>query len=237
MKSSMFYKRMPILFSVLMMLVFHYNGFTQKAEKYFNKGNRHFKHQKYDKAIKDYSKAILINPKFINAFIRRGLAYEFKERRFVQIKSNIENAIIDFTSAIKIDSNNLDIYNYRGISYYFLKNYQMAVNDFTKYLETDSSNIKVLFNRGYTNFLYKKYESAIKDFTTILDLKPEKNSIYHFFRGKSYELLGKYDLAKKDLSGLEPYTTYFDLSPWTNYTNVPVTIGTIRSYSNQIMIR
>lgn len=79
------------------------------AEDYYKKGMENIKFDKFNRAIKDFSKAKKINPNLVEAYICRGVCYEY----FNQHKK----AINDFTKAIEINPNLVLAYQNRGISY------------------------------------------------------------------------------------------------------------------------
>ena len=49
----------------------------------------------YDSAIRDYTKAIELDPKFVDAYNNRGLSYDNKKE--------YDSAIRDYTKAIELD--------------------------------------------------------------------------------------------------------------------------------------
>ena len=51
------------LFGLLLTQCVHYT-----AEDYYNRGNFNANHKKYSRAIRDYNKAIRINPKYSEAY-------------------------------------------------------------------------------------------------------------------------------------------------------------------------
>lgn len=74
-----------------------------------------------EKAIADFNQTLKIDPKFVDAYYNRGLAY-FKQR-------NPQAAIADFNQALKINPNLADAYANRGLSQYALGDKRTAVAD------------------------------------------------------------------------------------------------------------
>jgi tetratricopeptide (TPR) repeat protein len=86
--------------------------------------------QKYNLAIKDYSKAIELHPKDADAHYFRGLAYSNLERH--------KEAIVDYTQVINLTIDLSDIghvYDNRAISYFELGELELALADLQKALE------------------------------------------------------------------------------------------------------
>jgi tetratricopeptide (TPR) repeat protein len=64
---------MKKIFYLLTALIISSSGCNQKAEQYFNKGLEKGKQKDYLGAIADYTKAIEINPKYMEAYYNRGM--------------------------------------------------------------------------------------------------------------------------------------------------------------------
>ena len=83
--------------------------FGQTSEEYFNEGsNKFLSSQNYEGAILDYTKAINLNPKYLEAFYWRGKAKHDS--------GDFQSAINDFTKVIEIDPKNENAYIDRGRS-------------------------------------------------------------------------------------------------------------------------
>lgn len=83
--------------------------YTVVAVVYTNRGLAYYNKGQYDQAIKDYNKAIEIDPGNAVAYINRGFAY--------RNKGQYDQAIKDYTKAIEIDPGNADAYYNRGFTY------------------------------------------------------------------------------------------------------------------------
>ena len=91
---------------------------AKTASDYFYSGNRNSDDGRYPEAIADYTKVILLNPKFANAYYNRGIAHG-EQREFGL-------AIADSTKALQIDPQRAETYSNRGTVYADQKNYGLA---------------------------------------------------------------------------------------------------------------
>ncbi|MBD2410098.1 hypothetical protein FACHB389_08860 [Nostoc calcicola FACHB-389] len=111
----------------------------------------------YQGASEDYTQAIKIAPKNIDAYIKRGdVRYSLKD---------YQAAIQDYTQAIQIAPQNTDAYIKRGKSRHFLKNYQAAIQDYTQAIRLSPDLPDSYRYRGsiYDKNLPNK-QQAIKDY-------------------------------------------------------------------------
>jgi formylglycine-generating enzyme required for sulfatase activity len=129
-------------------------GTGQKGVAYFNRGNAYVDKKEYDRAITDYTKAIKINKKFIDAYFSRGLVYEIKELH--------DEAIKDFTKTIELNPRYEAAYFNRGIACLKKENHNETIDDFTKRYKN-----MVLVPAG--NFKMGQKDVAIPVHTVYLD--------------------------------------------------------------------
>lgn len=99
---------------------------------YVNKGAAYQKMLESDLALKNYTKAIELNPNNPNVFIYRGYLF-YKNNEF-------EKAIKDFNTVIDLDSKNPYAYYNRGMSYSKLEQKNKACLDFHKACEMGNTN-------------------------------------------------------------------------------------------------
>ena len=112
---------------------------------------------------KDYwDKVIAANPKMAEAYNNRGLAFYNLERQ--------QQAINDFSQAIRMKPQYAEAFNNRGNAYYALDQYEKAEADFNKSLQLKPKYSKALLNRGLAYFQMKKSEESCKDFRRACDL-------------------------------------------------------------------
>ena len=166
-----------------------YSLFTQAKGEY---GNR---------AIDLYTQAIEIYPTK-DAFNNRGNAYS-KRRRF-------DLAIIDYNSAIEMDTNYADAYHNRGNTYYRMHEYNKAILDFNKSIALDGDDAESYISRGATYLRKGVYEKAVDDFKMTLELDPD----YY----EAYCNLGDAFFAKGDSdNALVYYTKFIEKRPKDAY--------------------
>jgi len=112
---------------------------------------------------KDYwDKVIAANPKMAEAYNNRGLAFYNLERQ--------QQAINDFSQAIRMKPQYAEAFNNRGNAYYALDQYEKAEADFNKSLQLKPKYSKAHLNRGLAYFQMKKSEASCKDFRRACDL-------------------------------------------------------------------
>ena len=175
---------------------------AESAEFYYKRGNDKYDAEDYKGALKDYKKAIKINPQYSDAFNNRG-----------NVKLDLKlykEAIKDYTKAIEFSPQYGDAYYNRGLAKENLKDFKGAIKDYTKAIEffpkgEDAGD--AYHGRGYAKEMLKDFEGAIKDYTKATKLIPEDGDLYmdiHFLklsledfkgavsaRNKSFELYSK----------------------------------------------
>lgn len=93
----------------------------EESEAYYNQGLANTENGNVELAIKDYTKAIEINPELVEAYISRGIAYSKK--------GEIELAIEDYSMAIKLNPEESDAYYYRSKAWLKLGEKENAKSD------------------------------------------------------------------------------------------------------------
>ena len=111
--------------------------------------------------------------------------------------TNPKKAIKYLDNAIKLQPNNVDTYNKRGVAYINIGNNQKAIEDFNKVIGLEQDNAKAYNNRGtaYTNLV--QYRQAIEDFNKAIGLEQDYANAYNN-RGVAYFLQGNKELGCPD---------------------------------------
>ncbi|HPZ07586.1 MAG TPA: tetratricopeptide repeat protein [Candidatus Eremiobacteraeota bacterium] len=90
-------------------------------------------------------------------------------------------------------------YNYRGLIYHNMGEYDYAIRDYTKALMLIPYDTKILNNRGIAYYSKGDCDSAIVDFTQALKFKSDySEALYN--RGLVYEHRGEYNTALSDFT-------------------------------------
>ncbi|XP_007891557.2 uncharacterized protein LOC103178545 [Callorhinchus milii] len=150
-------------------------------ETYFRRGEMHEHRNEVRLAMEDYSLAISMNPKRLDALMKRAKYY-----------FNISNwnvAIQDYTSIIQYDPTFAKARNLRGQAYAKQGLYQKAILDLSAAIHLDPNDWEAFYHRGC---LLRKVEphKAIQDFSVSVLINNEIENLDTFlFRGILYTQL------------------------------------------------
>lgn len=122
---------------------------------------------------------------------------------------NADDAIVECSQAIAIDSQNTRAYLYRGEAHRHNRNFDDAITDFTRVIGMtpsaghDSKTLKILVDahlcRGATFGNKGNLDAAIDDFSQAIKLNPNR-ALAWYDRGVSWHQKGKFDQAIADYS-------------------------------------
>ena len=115
-----------------------------------------------DRAIADYSEAIRLNPKFVQAYHSRGAAF--------MTKGDLNKAIADFTETIKLSPKFVAAYKHRAECWYAKRDYDRAIADFTEAIRLGEAYL--IGDRGYLWHLKGNFDQAIADYTEAIKRRP-----------------------------------------------------------------
>ena len=157
---------------------------------YTNRGTAYNTQGNYDRAIEDYSHAIMLNPRYALAYTNRGVAYK--------AKGDYRRAIDDHNTAIMLNPGYAQAYNNRGVAYYANRDNDRAIEDYTQAIVFNPHYAQAYNNRGVA-FCYKReYDRAIEDFTQAVRLNPQYIEVY-YNRGLAYKANGDVTRALDDI--------------------------------------
>ena len=91
---------------------------------YSNRGVAYRLMERFDRAVKDYTRAIKLAPRYYPAYYNRGIAYHYKNK--------YTKAVEDYSRAIKVNPRFDKAYNNRGIAYRLIQQSGKADEDFKK---------------------------------------------------------------------------------------------------------
>jgi tetratricopeptide (TPR) repeat protein len=145
-----------------------------------------------DEAIRLFSQALksrVLRDNQSLAYVKRGYCYT--------VKGLFDNAIEDYTMAIKLEPNNPFYYAARGVVYSKKEFFDRAIEDFSTAITRQPEYMKAYFERGNAYLKTRNYDSAIEDFTTVIKIDPEYINAYKG-RGIAYDRKGLRNLAQSD---------------------------------------
>ena len=125
------------------------------SEYYFLKARAYQDLRRNTDALANYSIAIYLNPKFVNAFINRGLV-----RGALQ---DVNGALIDLDRALLLQPNNTAALLNRGVTYGGLNKPSLAIQDFNRAIQINPNYPDAYRNRGLTKHLLGDKDGACDD--------------------------------------------------------------------------
>ena len=155
----------------------------------------------FDKAIAEFSRAVLLDP-------QNSLAYEGRGNAHVN-KGEFDKAIADYTHALKIEPALALVYVNRGLAYAKKKDSDKAIADYTSAVSLDPKLPLAYLNRGSAYARRGDYQQAIVDFNASLQID-NRQALAYFNRGLAHSKLGHADQAMHDFQTtlkLEPTNT------------------------------
>jgi len=138
----------------------------------------------WDNVIKKY-------PNIPKAYASRGEAYS-------EI-GQYDQAILDYTKALKINPKYSEAYYDRGNAYGKKEMLDQAILDYTKALEINPKYSEAYYNRGNAYGKKDQFDQAILDYTKALEINPNYVEAYTN-RGSVYYVKRQYERAISDFS-------------------------------------
>src|SRR4051794_9605508 len=126
-----------------------------------------------------------------------GAAYVFRGKAQAQ-RNEIKAAILDFSSALKVDPQATDALYNRGAAYALMGQTKSALADFAHLLDLAPNDPDTLFYRALIYVNQGKTEAALKDLSSVLRQRPE-DGISRLQRAGLSIMLGRNEDAISDL--------------------------------------
>jgi len=172
-------------------------AYSETAEYYYNWGLSCYEKGEFDEAIRQYDKAIEIDPSRPEFYNNRGLANKKK--------GNLGRATADFNQAITVNPGYTDAYYNRGLVYINQGNFDEAVSDYSKVIAINPRDADAYYNRGLAYDNRFKLEEAASDYEKAVEIDTEYADAYVKL-GSAYQNLGRADEARENLNkALELY--------------------------------
>ncbi len=104
------------------------------------RGDRAYGEGKYKDAVKEYDKALEIDPENAEIYRKRGIAN--------RARGDEKDALKDFDKAIELDPSNSKSYLGRGLVHREMKNYEKAMDDVNRGIEISPNDPNGYFAKG-----------------------------------------------------------------------------------------
>ena len=161
----------------------------QRAQAALDQGRKNYDIRDYNRAVSDFTDAILLNPNSNDAYFQRARAYNALR--------NYDRAIADYTQVLKLDPTDGGAYYNRALVYTDKKDYDRVITDCTQAIRLNSNASSAYYLRGNAYYEKMNYKMAILDYTEAIRLDPKDASAYNN-RGAAYEKTGEYGRARAD---------------------------------------
>ncbi|MFH1052292.1 MAG: tetratricopeptide repeat protein [bacterium] len=155
---------------------------------FHNRSNVYILLGEFEKALIDINKAISIESGLDGVW-----SASLKQKGDILYRQEKYNeAILEYTKSIELDSNSKFAFCNKGLSYVAIKDYISALFDFTKAIQIDSAFINAYANRGRLYYyFFDEYEKAINDMKFSLAMDTSLIDLYNLI-GLSNYFIGNY---------------------------------------------
>jgi tetratricopeptide (TPR) repeat protein len=176
------------------------------ALEFWRLGQVREQHKQFEEALTDYTKAIELDPRFVEAYFSRSSLYAGHPSID---KRDYAKAAADLTAILELVPRSFEARFNRALAYESLRKYDEAIADYTRVIEDDTdfsrngdgrdkSLALTHHYRGRARQWYQRdHAGAVADFTTALRLEPEIEMV-HYRRGQSHHALKDYASAQAD---------------------------------------
>nr|WP_264478111.1 tetratricopeptide repeat protein [Planktothrix agardhii] len=191
------------------------------SQAYAQQGDAHQSLGNTNEAIENYQKALDIVP---NDDLRAKLdaLNNAKNHLFEQYfnqgvtlfnQENYQQAIEQFTRALTLNPNHIQVYGWRREAYIQLDQYQQAIEDCTQIIRIDPLDIPAYVRRGFAHLSLGEYQQAIKDSNKAIILSFNQTTAHSWLsqayvqQGDAHQSLGNSNEA------IENYQKALDIAP------------------------
>lgn len=154
-----------------------------------SRGYAYYEQGDFNKAIEAYTRALEIEPRFVEAYSNRGMAY-YAQGRFDQ-------AIVDYNQALGLSPRDAKARLNRGAVYHRLGQFDLAQADYSQSIASDPAFAAAYSNRGMTLAAQGRFDQALLDYTKALELNPTSADVY-INRADIYRKTGTVEQALSD---------------------------------------
>lgn len=128
---------------------------TTSAQHALLAGMKHYSSKEYRLAVKDFDRAIALDPKYSIAYYDRGLSYLMMDDTL--------SSVTDLKKAVALNPNQKEAYLTLGFIHVITNDNSGAVSYFTQALDIDPDYKESYFDRGLARAEMGEYQTAIYD--------------------------------------------------------------------------
>ena len=128
---------------------------SREAEVFTSAGVTHLQMGEYDRAIRNFDRALTLHPGLVVAWRNRALAH--------REKGDYERAIADYEHASVLAPSDARVFTDRGVAYVLLGDYRQALRDFDHAIALKPDHAPALEHRGRTHFFLGNFAQAAAD--------------------------------------------------------------------------
>jgi tetratricopeptide (TPR) repeat protein len=172
------------------------------ADHFLARGLLHLKLRDLDRAVRDFDRAVALNP-------RNGAALRHRARAQAQAHHDramtlygarqYDRAIRDLDRAIDHSPDHASSFNLRGLCYAAIGETRRAIQDFDQAVQLDHSLADAFVNRGNIFQSTNRWERALADYSEAARLKPQ-DAYSLYSRGLAMRALGRESEAVVDIA-------------------------------------
>ena len=189
-------------------------------------GNDYAEMDDYESAMANYTKAIELNPRNIQALLNRGTTRchlgEYKQAAYEDLRDAVDLNPLRLAEKNKQNRSILkqlsdesmhhlklcliESLHSRGIAFLKAELFDEAFDDFSEAIKYDPDNSQLYIHRALVNKEFSQYEEALADFAEALRLNPD-DPLAYTHRAGVYTRMEKYHTAIEDYDkkmSLEP---------------------------------
>jgi len=167
------------------------NHYPNSDLAYHNQGIWMLKNDQKEEALKNYNRAIQLNPTI-------GKYYNSRAKYYLK-QSSFQQAIQDYSQAILLDPDRPDFYNNRSVAYGALAQYDLALTDLNKALSLQPDFSDAFLNRALLYAHTQEYDKALADNLSYLIQHPGDGPIW-VEAGMNARFSGQTNLARTYLT-------------------------------------
>jgi tetratricopeptide (TPR) repeat protein len=144
--------------------------------------------------IEYFTKAIELNPQYVEAYIIRGFTY--------WRLAEVDKAIQDCNRGIELNPQYAYGYFVRGTVNEWQGKHDTAIQDYNRAIELNPQYVEAYSARGWAYGAVGKFDMVVRDYTIAIKLKPQnpRNATFYSYRGNAYRNLGEDDKAIQDFN-------------------------------------